>query len=122
LLITIRQREKGGKVSKIASRTNRVFLFRGKPVERFERAFNTACRKAEVEGHWTNDIRATFATRKIDEGFDRDWVKMITGHRTDNVFKRYNRPSLENLRKVVSRDENCEQAVHKNNEQKQPAS
>ena len=105
LLLAIRQREKGGKVSSMTDRTNRVFLFRGKPIERFDRAFKTACDKAKVDGLWIHDIRATFATRKIGEGFDRDWVKMITGHKTDNVFKRYNRPSLESLRRVVSGDE-----------------
>jgi hypothetical protein len=50
-------------------------------------------------------IQATFATRKIVEGFDRDWVKMITGHNMGNVSKRYDRPSLESLRRVLSRDE-----------------
>jgi integrase len=114
LLFAIRQREKGGKVSNMTGRTNRVFLFRGKPIERFDRAFKTACEKASVEGLWIHDIRATFATRKIAEGFDRDWVKMITGHKTDNVFRRYNRPSLESLRRVVSEDENCYDIVTQN--------
>jgi integrase len=105
ILLAIRQREKSGKVLSMTGHSNRVFLFRGKPFKRFDRAFKTACEKANVEELWIHDIRATFATRKIDEGFDRDWVKMITGHRTDNVFKRYNRPKLESLRKVVSGDE-----------------
>ena len=105
LLLAIRQREKSAKVASIAGRTNRVFLFRGKAIDRFDRAFKTACEKAGVKGLWIHDIRATFATRKIAEGFDRDWVKMITGHKTDNVFRRYNRPSFESLRKVVSGDE-----------------
>jgi integrase len=105
LLSAIRQREKGAKVASMIGRTNRVFLFRGKPIDRFDRAFKTACKKANIEGLWIHDIRATFATRKIGEGFDRDWVKMITGHKSDNVFKRYNRPTLESLRRVVSSDE-----------------
>ena len=109
-LLTIWQREKGGKVRRI---TDRVFLFRGKPIERFDRAFKTACRNAGVEGLWIHDIRATFATRKIAEGFDRDWIKMITGHKTDNVFRRYNRPSLESLRRVVQRDENWQRRWNK---------
>lgn len=110
VLLAIWQREKGGKVTRIS---DRVFLFRGKPIERFDRAFKTACRKAGVEGLWIHDIRATFATRKIAEGFDRDWVKMITEHRTDNVFRRYNRPSLESLRRVVQVDENWQHWCNK---------
>jgi integrase len=116
MLLAIWQREKGGKVHRI---TERVFLFRGKPIERFDRAFKTACRNAGVEGLWIHDIRATFATRKISEGFDRDWVKMITGHRTDNVFRRYNRPSLESLRRVVQLDENWQRLCNKESGQEQ---
>ncbi|MBI3058896.1 MAG: site-specific integrase [Deltaproteobacteria bacterium] len=101
VLSEIWQREKGGKVVKI---TERVFLFRGRPIDRFDRAFKTACQKAGVEGLWIHDLRASFATRKIAERFDRDWVKMITGHRTDHVFRRYNRPSIENLKAVVAND------------------
>ena len=111
VLLAIWQREKGGKVRRI---TERVFLFRGKPIDRFDRAFKTACEKASVEGLWIHDIRATFATRKIAEGFDRDWVKMITGHKSDNVFKRYNRPSLERLRSVVSGDRNVNNVFTRN--------
>jgi len=101
LLLEIHKREKGGKVVKM---TDRVFLFRGKPISRIDRSWNTACRNAEIEGLWVHDLRATFATRKIVEGFDRDWVKMITGHKTDHVFRRYNRPSPENLKAVVAQD------------------
>jgi integrase len=106
LLIGIWQREKAGKVRRMS---DRVFLYRGKPIDRFDKAFATACEKAEIEqggaeGLWIHDIRATFATRKIAAGFDRDWVKMITGHKTDHVFRRYNRPSIESLKKVVSGD------------------
>jgi integrase len=50
LLLAMRQREKGAKIAGIARRTNRVFLFRGKSIDRFDRAFNTACGKAGVKG------------------------------------------------------------------------
>ncbi|MGH7872601.1 MAG: site-specific integrase, partial [Candidatus Binatia bacterium] len=111
LLLAIREREKGAKVKRLTGRTNRVFRFRGKAIDRFDRAFRTACGKAGVEGLWIHDIRATFATRKIDEGFDRDWVKIITGHRSDNVFKRYNRPKLASLRRVVSGDKTVNEVL-----------
>ena len=97
------EREKVGKVVEL---TERVFLFKRKPFARFDRAFKTACKKVGIQGLWGHDLRASFATRKISEGFDRDWVKMITGHRTDHVFRRYNRPSPEALRSVVAKDVN----------------
>jgi hypothetical protein len=46
-------------------------------------------------------LRRSFATRKVTEGWDRDFVKAITGHRTDKVFARYNKPSLDTLHAVV---------------------
>jgi len=101
LLQLIWQRERAGKLSTL---TDRGFLFNGKPFNRFSRAFATACEKAKVQGLWIHDLRASFATRKINERFDRDWVRMITGHRTDHVFKRYNRPTPEHLKAVVAGD------------------
>ncbi len=107
ILSDIRQREKGGKV---VTMTDHVFLYKGKPFKNFKRSFEAACRKAGIEGLWIHDLRASFATRKIGDGFDRDWVKMITGHKSDNVFKRYNRPSFDALRAVVAGDR-CNEVV-----------
>jgi integrase len=101
LLQTIWKRERAGKLSTL---TDRVFLYRGKPFNRFSRAFKTACGKAKINGLWIHDLRASFATRKINERFDRDWVKAITGHKTDHVFKRYNRPTPDHLKAVVAGD------------------
>ena len=101
LLQAIWKRERAGKLSTL---TDRVFLYRGKPFNRFSRAFKTACGKAKIDGLWIHDLRASFATRKIDERFDRDWVKAITGHKTDHVFKRYNRPTPDHLKAVVAGD------------------
>ncbi len=43
----------------------------------------------------------TFSTSKLDERWDREWIKMITGHKMDVAFKHYNKPSIDQLRKVV---------------------
>ena len=37
--------------------------------------------RAGLDGKWFHDTRRSFATRKIEEGWDRDHVKAITGHR-----------------------------------------
>ena len=57
--------------------------------------------RAKLEDVHFHDLRRSFATRKVTEGWDRDFVKAITGHTTDKVFARYNKPSLETLRAVV---------------------
>ena len=65
-------------------------------------AFQTACRKAEIEGLHFHDIRHTFVTRKVREGWDYKRIMAITGHKTFAVFQRYNNPSEEDVKEVVA--------------------
>jgi integrase len=99
-LLEIRQAQ--GKVTDIQQR---VFLSaRGAPFARpaaIREAFINAVKRAKLNDVHFHDLRRSFVTRKITEGWDRDHVKAITGHRTDKVFARYNKPSLETLRAVV---------------------
>jgi integrase len=91
--------------AKIVAFSDRVFVTpTGKPISRFMfyAAFRQACRRLGITGLWTHDLRGTFATRKVREGYDRKFVKAITGHKTDAVFDRYVRPSVEDLRRVVA--------------------
>ncbi|MGH7961570.1 MAG: tyrosine-type recombinase/integrase [Candidatus Binatia bacterium] len=73
----------------------------GKPVKNIQEAFDNAVSRAGLKDVHFHDLRRSFVTRKITEGWDRDHVEAITGHRTDKVFARYNKPSLETLRAVV---------------------
>ena len=66
-----------------------------------QHSFDGAVTRAGLKDVHFHDLRRSFVTRKITEGWDRDHVKAITGHRTDKVFARYNKPSLETLRAVV---------------------
>jgi integrase len=90
---------------KVADISQRVFLSaRGKPFahpKTIHDAFENAVKRAGLTDVHFHDLRRLFATRKVTEGWDRDFVKAITGHRTDRVFARYNKPSLETLRAVV---------------------
>jgi len=104
-LLAIREtrgKETKGKISDIQQR---VFLSaRGKPLARpaaVREAFINAVERAKLTDVHFHDLRRSFVTRKVTEGWDRDHVKAITGHRTDKVFARYNKPSLETLRAVV---------------------
>lgn len=88
--------------SKVADIHQHVFLgVTGKPVKNIQEAFDNAVDRAGLKDVHFHDLRRSFVTRKVTEGWDRDHVKAITGHRTDKVFARYNKPSLETLRAVV---------------------
>ncbi len=80
-----------------------VFLsLRGVPFKSIQTSFNNAVARAGLEDVHFHDVRRSFVTRKVGEGWDRDYIKAITGHRTDKVFARYNKPSLEALKNVVN--------------------
>lgn len=87
---------------KVADIHQHVFLgVTGKPIKSIQEAFDNAVSRTGLQDVHFHDLRRSFATRKVTEGWDRDFVKAITGHRTDTVFARYNKPSLDTLRTVV---------------------
>jgi len=91
--------------SKIAPIDGRVFTWKGKPMtEGWKTAFKTACRKAKLEGLHFHDLRHTFVTRKVREGWDYKRIMAITGHKTFAVFQRYNNPSEDDIKAVVLAD------------------
>ena len=49
-----------------------------------------------------HDLRHTFVTRKVSEGWDYKRIMAITEHKTFAVFQRYNNPSEEDLKAVVA--------------------
>jgi integrase len=99
VLEDIRKETREGKVAPI---DGRVFTWKGKPMtEGWKTAFKTACRKAGLEGLHFHDLRHTFVTRKVREGWDYKRIMAITGHRTFAVFQRYNNPSEEDIKAVV---------------------
>jgi len=49
-----------------------------------------------------HDLRHTFVTRKVKEGWDYKRIMAITGHSTFAVFQDYNNPSDEDIKEVVS--------------------
>jgi integrase len=95
----IRTEQRKGKVAPIGGQ---VFTWGGKRMtEGWKRAFKTACRKAELDDVHFHDLRHTFVTRKVREGWDYKRIMAITGHKTFSVFQRYNNPSEDDLREVV---------------------
>lgn len=96
----IRKEQREGKVAPIGGS---VFTWQGQPLGRqgWKRSFATACRKAGLEGFRFHDLRHTFITRKVREGWDYKRMMAITGHKTFAVFQRYNNPSEDDIKAVV---------------------
>lgn len=95
----IRREQREGKVAPIDSR---VFTWGGRPIsEGWKRAWTTACQKAGLENLCFHDLRHTFVTRKVKEGWDYKRLMAITGHKTFAVFQKYNNPTEEDLKEVV---------------------
>ena len=67
-----------------------VFLVKGKSVHSTKTAFNAACRRAKIEGFHFHDFRHTAVTNMRRAGIDHLTIMRITGHKTLDVFKRYN--------------------------------
>jgi len=68
----------------------------------WKRSWATACRKAGLENFRFHDLRHIFVTRKVRQGWDDKRIMAITGHKTFAVFQRYNNPTEEDLREVVT--------------------
>jgi integrase len=67
-----------------------VFLVNGKSVHSIKTAFKAACRRATLQGFRFHDFRHTAVTNMRRAGIDHLTIMRITGHKTLEVFKRYN--------------------------------
>ena len=72
--------------------------------EGWKTAFKTACRNAGLTDLHFHDLRHTFVTRKVREGWDYKRVIALTGHKTFAVFQCYNNPSEGDIKAVVLAD------------------
>jgi integrase len=80
-----------------------VFLVNGKSVSSIKTAFNAACRRAKIEGFRFHDFRHTAVTNMRRAGIDHLTIMRITGHKTLEVFKRYNSFLENDLREAAHR-------------------
>src|SRR5262245_3083064 len=80
-----------------------VFLVNGKSVSSVKTAFNAACRRAKIEGFRFHDFRHTAVTNMRRAGIDHLTIMRITGHKTLEVFKRYNSFLESDLREAAHR-------------------
>ncbi len=80
-----------------------VFLAKGQSVGSIKTAFNAACRRACIEGSRFQDFRHTAVTNMRRAGIDHLTIMQITGHKTLEVFKRYNSFLEGDLREAACR-------------------
>ncbi len=82
----------------------RVFTMDGKPLSEVKRSFRTACRKAGIEDLRFHDLRHTCINNWRLQGHDFFRIMGASGHKTMEVFKRYNTVTEEELKRLVSGD------------------
>lgn len=80
-----------------------VFLVKGQSVNSIKTAFNGACERANIQGFHFHDFRHTAVTNMRRAGIDHLTIMKITGHKTLEVFKRYNSFLEGDLREAASR-------------------
>jgi len=66
-----------------------VFHRRGRPIRDFYTAWRTACRLAGCPGMIPHDFRRTAARNLTRAGISEHVAMLLTGHRTREVFRRY---------------------------------
>ena len=79
----------------------RVFTMDGKPLSDIKKSFNTACKKAGIEGFQFHDFRHICINNWRLEGNDFFRIMAASGHKTMEVFKRYNTVTDEEIKKLV---------------------
>jgi integrase len=75
----------------------RVFTLQDFPRD----AFRRACKEANIENFTFHDLRHTAINNWRLQGHDYFRIMAVSGHKTMEVFKRYNKVSREELRALV---------------------
>jgi hypothetical protein len=73
----------------------------GEPIVEFRKSWQTACKKAGLDGRLLHDLRRSAARNLIRSGVSRNVAKMVGGWKTDSMFDRYNVSSEEDLRDAI---------------------
>jgi integrase len=83
----------------------RVFPYKGKAFgSTFQRAFETARKRAGIEDFTFHDLRHTAINNWRLQGHDCFRIMAASGHKTMHVFKRYNTVSRDELKTLVAQN------------------
>jgi integrase len=75
-----------------------VVFNKGKQIKDSGTAWNSACKRASVTGLLFHDLRRSGCRNMIQAGVDEKTARTISGHKTSEVFKRYQIINEANLR------------------------
>jgi integrase len=79
----------------------KVFTRLGKPINSIREVLEAACKRALITDFTFHDFRHTAINNWRLQGHDYFRIMAATGHKTLNVFKRYNTVSKEELLTLV---------------------
>jgi len=83
--------------------TNRVFLYKDKPIQRLGTAFKAACRRARITNLRIHDFRITASTNLRRAEVDTATAMKIVGHKSDRMHRRYNTIEPEDLHQAAAK-------------------
>jgi integrase len=83
--------------------TQRLFLYKGKPIRRIGTAFKAACRRAGIANLRIHDFRHIASTTLRRAGVDTTTAMRIVGHKSDRMHRRYNTIEPEDLHKAADK-------------------
>ena len=80
-----------------------VFHDKGREMKSFYKAWRAACQAAGLSGKLGHDFRRTAVRNLVRAGVPERVAMMITGHKTRDVFERYNIVSAGDLEEAAKR-------------------
>jgi integrase len=80
-----------------------IFHRDGQPIGDFRKAWQTACRAIGLSGRIVHDLRRSGVKHLIDAGNDPHTVMAFSGHRTNEMLRRYHIINLDDLRRAALR-------------------